>query len=83
MRLSADTPGLRHTATEVSQITSLSITTEPNNAGEFIEIQIAEQRDGLLTLVIAGDALSDRMDRDGNLLMRVWPTARKAAAGKK
>lgn len=62
----------------LNQVRSMSLVTEPNNLGEFIEIQVAELRDGSLNVVIAGQpGLNNTTDSRGNFTMRVWPTVKR------
>lgn len=58
-------------------VKSLRITTEPNNLDEFIEMQVAELRDGSLNVVLAvGTESSIGRDSRGNTTLRLWPTAK-------
>lgn len=55
---------------------TVRLVTEPNDADEFIEVQVAELGDGSLNVVIAGE-VSVSKDSRGNPMIRVWPTAKK------
>lgn len=60
---------------------SIRLTTEPNNLGEFIEIQVAELRGGSLNVVVSGELQREmRFDSHGNQIIHVWPTAKKTEA---
>jgi nitrate reductase NapAB chaperone NapD len=61
----------------LNQVRSMSVTTAPNNVGQFVELQIAEQLDGSLIVVVAGEPSTElTKDPRGFGHLRVWPTAK-------
>lgn len=72
MKLHADTKGSGYVANE--HVVALRLVTEPNNLDEFIEVQVAELRDGSLNIVVFGTVGNPARDKHNNPIIRVWPS---------
>lgn len=82
MQVDLDTTVIGDRVTARKGVSSLRIVTEPNNLGEFIEVQVAQLRDGSLNVVMAGTPHATLpRDQRGFYSLRIWPAAKATDGG--